>query len=68
MHAAIHYIETLSAWVGKAFAWCILVLTLGTTYEVVMRYAFCPHRLGVRHELHHVRSPVHDGRRLRTRA
>ncbi len=32
------FIDNLSAWVGKAFAWCILVLTLGTTYEVFMRY------------------------------
>ena len=23
---------------GKSFAWCILVLTLGTTYEVFVRY------------------------------
>lgn len=36
----VEFVERLSAWVGKAFAWCILVLTLGTTYEVVMRYAF----------------------------
>ncbi len=32
------FIESLSMWVGKAFAWCILVLTFGTTYEVFVRY------------------------------
>jgi len=38
MNAFIHFIDSLSTWVGKAFAWCILVLTFGTTYEVFMRY------------------------------
>jgi len=33
-------IARLSAGVGKAFAWCILILTLGVTYEVVMRKLF----------------------------
>ncbi len=33
-------IDTLSTWIGKAFAWCILVLTLAYTYEVVVRYVF----------------------------
>jgi hypothetical protein len=36
----IHTIDQLSAWVGKAFAWLILVLTLGVSYEVVARYVF----------------------------
>ncbi|MDX1431574.1 MAG: TRAP transporter small permease subunit [Gammaproteobacteria bacterium] len=40
MNGFISFIDSLSTWVGKAFAWCILVLTLGTTYEVVMRYVF----------------------------
>jgi len=40
MSGFIRFIDSLSTWVGKAFAWCILVLTLGTTYEVVMRYVF----------------------------
>lgn len=31
-------VESLSTWVGKAFAWLILVLTLGISYEVFMRY------------------------------
>ncbi len=34
----IDAIDTLSTWVGKAFAWCILVLTFAYTYEVVVRY------------------------------
>src|SRR5688572_21413424 len=36
----LFFIDSLSTWVGKAFAWLILVLTLGVSYEVLMRYAF----------------------------
>lgn len=32
-------IDRLSKAVGHAFAWCIIVLTFGTTYEVFVRYA-----------------------------
>jgi len=32
------FIDTLSMWVGKSFAWLILVLTLGVSYEVFVRY------------------------------
>lgn len=32
------FIDSLSTWVGKAFAWLILVLTLGISYEVFVRY------------------------------
>ena len=39
MKSAIHFIESLSIWVGRAFAWCILILTLSVTYEVFVRYA-----------------------------
>ena len=39
MTRLLHFIESLSAWSGKAFAWCILVLTLSTCYEVFVRYA-----------------------------
>jgi TRAP-type mannitol/chloroaromatic compound transport system permease small subunit len=35
----LHFIELLSTWVGKAFAWLILVLTFGISYEVFVRYA-----------------------------
>ena len=40
MERFIAFVDILSTWVGKAFAWCIMVLTLGTTYEVVARYVF----------------------------
>jgi TRAP-type mannitol/chloroaromatic compound transport system permease small subunit len=33
-------IDRLSAFVGKTFAWSILVLTFAVVYEIVMRYAF----------------------------
>lgn len=35
----LYFIDRLSAWIGKSFAWCILVLTFATTYEVFVRYA-----------------------------
>jgi len=34
----VHSIEGLSLWVGRAFAWCIMLLTLAVTYEVFVRY------------------------------
>ncbi len=34
----LHFIDSLSAWVGKAFAWCIVILTFSTCYEVFVRY------------------------------
>jgi TRAP-type mannitol/chloroaromatic compound transport system permease small subunit len=34
----IHAIEQLSIWVGRAFGWCILILTLSVAYEVFVRY------------------------------
>jgi TRAP-type mannitol/chloroaromatic compound transport system permease small subunit len=38
MNRLIYAIDQLSKTVGHAFAWCIVVLTLGTTYEVFVRY------------------------------
>lgn len=38
MEAAIRFIDRLTAWFGKAFAWCILVMTFGVGYEVFVRY------------------------------
>jgi TRAP-type mannitol/chloroaromatic compound transport system permease small subunit len=35
----LFFIDSLSTWVGKAFAWLILVLSLSVTYEVFVRYA-----------------------------
>jgi TRAP-type mannitol/chloroaromatic compound transport system permease small subunit len=34
----IYGIDQLNKTVGHAFAWCILILTFGTSYEVFMRY------------------------------
>lgn len=38
MNQFLYFIDRLSAWVGKAFAWCILILTFATSYEVFVRY------------------------------
>jgi len=38
MNQFLFFIDRLSQWVGKAFAWCILILALATTYEVFVRY------------------------------
>lgn len=40
MVQTIHAIESLSIWVGRAFGWCILILTFSVTYEVICRYVF----------------------------
>lgn len=34
----VYAIESLSVWVGRAFGWCILILTLSVCYEVFVRY------------------------------
>jgi len=34
----IYGIDLLSKMVGHAFAWCIIILTFGTSYEVFVRY------------------------------
>jgi len=34
----IYGVDQLSRMVGHAFAWCILILTFGTSFEVFMRY------------------------------
>ncbi|NKB59646.1 MAG: TRAP transporter small permease subunit [Alphaproteobacteria bacterium] len=39
MLSSIHAIESFSTWVGRAFAWCIVILTLSVSYEVFVRYA-----------------------------
>jgi TRAP-type mannitol/chloroaromatic compound transport system permease small subunit len=38
MNRVIYSIDQLSKSVGHAFAWCIVILALGTCYEVFMRY------------------------------
>jgi len=36
----IRFADNLSAWFGKAFAWLIILMSVGTGYEVVSRYMF----------------------------
>jgi TRAP-type mannitol/chloroaromatic compound transport system permease small subunit len=38
MLAYIRFADTLSAWFGKAFAWLIVMMAVGTGYEVFVRY------------------------------
>ena len=38
MENFINFADRVSAWVGKAFAWCIMVMTFGVAYEVFVRY------------------------------
>jgi TRAP-type mannitol/chloroaromatic compound transport system permease small subunit len=38
MTTFLHWIDSLSAWIGKAFAWLILILMFGVSYEVFVRY------------------------------
>jgi TRAP-type mannitol/chloroaromatic compound transport system permease small subunit len=38
IQSLLHGIDQLSKSVGHAFAWCIVVLILGTSYEVFVRY------------------------------
>ncbi len=40
MRNFILFADLLNTWVGKAFAWCIVVLCFGTVYEVIMAYIF----------------------------
>ena len=39
MDRFIFLVDSFTAWVGKAFAWCILLLAIGVAYEVFVRYA-----------------------------
>ena len=38
MRSFVRFVDTLSLRVGHAFAWCIVILTLGISYEVFVRY------------------------------
>ncbi len=40
VNALLYAIDSLSTWVGKVFAWCILLLSVSVTYDVGMRYLF----------------------------
>ena len=39
MNRFILFVDSFTAWTGKAFAWCIMILTFGVAYEVFVRYA-----------------------------
>jgi TRAP-type mannitol/chloroaromatic compound transport system permease small subunit len=34
----LHFVDRLSTWMGQTFAWCIIILTFGVSYEVFVRY------------------------------
>ena len=36
----VYFIDRVSSWFGKAFAWLILMMAFGMGYEVAMRYLF----------------------------
>ncbi len=38
MERFIEIVDGITAWFGKAFAWCILIMTFGVGYEVFVRY------------------------------
>ena len=38
MTSFVYMIESVSVWVGRAFGWCILILTFSVSYEVFVRY------------------------------
>ena len=38
MERILFFIDRLNQWIGKGFAWCILILAFGTSYEVFVRY------------------------------
>lgn len=40
MNRFLLFVDGISTWVGKTFAWCILLLTFTTSYEVFARYMF----------------------------
>ncbi len=40
MQRYLLFVDDLSAGVGKTFSWCIILLTLVTSYDVIARYVF----------------------------
>lgn len=38
MERFVYAIEGINVWVGRAFGWCIMLLTLAVAYEVFVRY------------------------------
>ena len=40
MKSYINFADQFVVWIGRAFAWCVFVLTASVMYEVIMRYFF----------------------------
>lgn len=40
MQRYIRFADSLSAWFGKAFGWLVILMTIGMSYEVMVRYLF----------------------------
>ena len=40
MKSYINFADQFVVWIGRAFAWCVFVLTAAVKYEVIMRYFF----------------------------
>jgi TRAP-type mannitol/chloroaromatic compound transport system permease small subunit len=40
MHAFLYFIDRLTMWTGKAFSWCVVILTLGVSYDIFVRKVF----------------------------
>jgi TRAP-type mannitol/chloroaromatic compound transport system permease small subunit len=38
VNSFITVVDQFTAWVGKVFAWCIVIMTFATAYEVFVRY------------------------------
>ena len=38
MQKLLLFVDKVSTWVGQAFSWCIVILTLHVTWEVFSRY------------------------------
>ena len=38
MNSFIKVVDQITSWAGKVFAWCIMIMTFGTAYEVFVRY------------------------------
>jgi TRAP-type mannitol/chloroaromatic compound transport system permease small subunit len=38
MERIVYYVDLVNGWIGKVFAWCVIVLTLAIVYEVFLRY------------------------------
>ena len=38
MERFILFVDTVTAWIGKAFSWCVLIMAFGVGYEVFVRY------------------------------